>query len=131
MKQLEKAKDIYLKEYEVNVHSYLTLEQVDSIIAGICALENKEFSERRMCEDGLILYHATDISKEEIESIPYDDLVSSGLIDAVRSKIKNIGIIQEGLAYTESFTRNLSALAPKILPMMEKLGDLYGKNTNR
>lgn len=130
MKQLEKAKEIYLEEYEVFVRPYLTLEQVESIVNGICALENNDFSERKMCEDGLILYHATDIEKEEIESIPYEVLIESGLISAVRSEIKNIGLIQEGITYAESFTRSLSILAPKIIPMMEKLGDLYGKSAD-
>ena len=129
MKQLEKAKDIYLKEYEVNVHPYLTLEQIDLIVKGICEIDTNEFADRKMCEDGLILFYATDMVKEEIESIPYEDLVGSGLIKAVKDQIGNIGSIQEGLNYAESLSRSLTMLAPKIMPLFEKIGELNGENS--
>ena len=131
MKQLEKAKDIYLKEYEVNVHPYLNLAQVELIVKGVCSLDNNDFAERKMNEDILLLFHATDITMEEIEATPYEDFVESGLIDAVKAKVKNIHLIKEGLEYAESFTRSLAILSPKILPLMQKLGDLYGKDTNK
>lgn len=131
MKQLEKAKDVYLKEYEVNVHPYLNLAQVDLIVNGICSLDNNDFAERKINEDMLVLFHATNITKEELEATSYEDLVESGLVDAVRSKIKNINLIQEALDYTESFARNLAILSPKIMPLVEKLGALYGKETNK
>ena len=131
MKQLEKAKDIYLKEYEVNVHPYLNLAQVELIVKGVCSLDNNDFAERKMNEDILLLFHATDITMEEIEATPYEDFVESGLIDAVKSKVKNIHLIKEGLEYAESFARSLAILSPKILPLMQKLGDLYGKDTNK
>ena len=131
MKQLEKAKDIYLKEYEVNVHPYLKLAQVELIVKGVCSLDNNDFAERKMNEDILLLFHATDITMEEIEATPYEDFVESGLIDAVKAKVKNIHLIKEGLEYAESFTRSLAILSPKILPLMQKLGDLYGKDTNK
>lgn len=131
MKQLEKTKDIYLKEYEVNVHPYLNLAQVELIVKGVCSLDNNDFAERKMNEDILLLFHATDITMEEIEATPYEDFVESGLIDAVKAKVKNIHLIKEGLEYAESFTRSLAILSPKILPLMQKLGDLYGKDTNK
>lgn len=131
MKELQKATNIYLEEYGVYVTPYLTLEQIDLIIKGICALENSEFSERKMCEDGLILYYATDIGQEVIESVPYEDLAGSGLITAVKSKIKNIDLVKEGIAFAESFSRNLSLLTPKIMPIVEKARDLYGKDRDK
>ena len=131
MKQLEKAKDIYLKEYERNLHPYLNLAQVELIVKGVCSLDNNDFSERKMNEDILLLFHATDITMEEIEATPYEDFVESGLIDAVKTKVKNIHLIKEGLEYAESFTRSLAILSPKILPLVQKLGDLYGENTDK
>lgn len=130
MKQLEKAKDVYLKEYEVNVHPYLNITQVDLITQGICALESHDFKERKMNEDLLLLFHATDITKEEIEATPYNDFVESGLIEAVRSKVKNIHLVQECLTYAESFARSLAVLSPKIIPLIEKFGELNGYKEN-
>jgi hypothetical protein len=128
MKQLEEAKDVYLKEYEVNVHPYLSIAQASEIIKGICKISSNDYAERKMCEDMLILFHATDIAKEDLESNTYELLTSSGLIHAVRSKIKNIEVIKEGLDYTESVGRSLSMLAPKILPMLEKVGALNNES---
>lgn len=130
MKQLEKAKDIYLKEYEVTVTPCLTMTQVDLIVKGICAIESNDFLERKMNEDMLLLYHVTDIGEEVLQTTPYEDLVDSGLIATVRSCVKNINLIQECLNYTESFARTLAVLAPKIMPLMEKFGDLNGYKEN-
>jgi len=131
MKQLEIAKDISLKEYEVNVHPYLDLAQIDLIVKGICAVESNEYSDRKMTEDMLILYYSTDIGKEALEATEYDLLYRSGLVKAVRDKIKNIDEIHDCLHYTESLERSLAVLAPQIKPIFEKLGELNGKNTNK
>jgi len=128
MKQLEEVKDVYLKEYEVNVHPYLSIVQASEIVKGICKVNSNDYAERKMCEDMLILFYATDITKEELESNTYELLTSSGLIHAVRSKIKNIEVIKEGLDYTESISRSLFMLAPKILPMLEKVGALNNES---
>lgn len=128
MKQLEEVKDVYLKEYEVNVHPYLNIAQASEIVKGICKVSSNDYAERKMCEDMLILFYATDITKEELESNTYELLTSSGLIHAVRSKIKNVEVIKEGLDYTESIGRSLSMLAPKILPMLEKVGALNNES---
>lgn len=131
MKQLEIAKDIYLKDYEVNVHPFLDLAQIELIVNGICSVKSNEYSERKMTEDMLILYHATDIGKETLETTEYDLLYRSGLIKAVRDKIKNIDEIHDCLHYTESLERSLAVLAPQIKPIFEKLGELNGKNTDK
>ncbi len=131
MKQLEIAKDIYLKDYEVNVHPFLDLAQIELIVNGICSVESNEYSERKMTEDMLILYHATDIGKEVLEATEYIVLQKSGLIKAVRDKIKNIDEIYDCLHYTESIERSLSMLYPQIKPILEKFGELNGKNTDK
>jgi len=130
MKQLEEIKDIYLKEYEVNVHPYLSLAQIDLIAKGVCATE-PDYVTRKMTEDMLVLFHATDIGKEVLEATEYDLLCKSGLIKAVRDKIKNIDDIQNDLHYTESIERSLTMLSPKILPLFEKLGELNVKDTDK
>lgn len=130
MKQLEIAKDVYLKDYEVNVHPYLDLAQIELIVNGICSSGN-EYSDRKMTEDMLILYHATDIGKEALEATEYVVLQRSGLIKAVRDKIKNIDEIYDCLHYTESIERSLVMLYPQIKPIIEKFGELNGKNTDK
>lgn len=130
MKQLEKAKDIYLKEYEVNVTPCLTMVQVESIIKGVCAIETNDFAERKMNEDMLLLYYVTDIGEDALQETSYEDLVNSGLIATVRSHVKNISLIQEGLTYAESLARSLVMLAPKIMPLIEKFGELNGYKEN-
>lgn len=125
MKELQRAKDIYLEEYEVNVSPYLEMAQIAAIVEGVCAIENGDFLTRKMNEDMLVLLYGTDIGQKTLESANYEDLVTSGLIRSVRNHIKNIDLVKEGIEYSESFARNLSLLAPKIMPLVEKVGDLY------
>ena len=128
MKELERVKSVYLKEYEVNVTPYLEMAQIAAIIDGVCSVGNTDYLSRKMNEDMLILLHATDIGQEGLEALKYEDCVTSGLIHMVRSRIKNIGLIKEGIDYNESFMRSFALLAPKIIPIVEKVGDLYGKS---
>lgn len=130
MIKLEKVQDVILKDYNVGVHPYLTLPQIDLIVNGVCSLESHDYSDRKMCEDMLILFHGTNLTKEELEEITYEDFVVSGLIESVRKEIKNIHLVKEALEYMESITRNLSILTPKIMPLLEKIGALNGKKTN-
>lgn len=125
MKELQRATDIYLEEYGVYVAPYLEMAQIATIIEGVCALESSDFLGRKMNEDMLIMLYSTDIGQEKLEETNYEGLVTSGLIHTVRSNIKNIDLIKEGIDYNESIVRSLSLLAPKIMPIVEKARDLY------
>lgn len=125
MKKLKKEANVCLEEYGVNVTPYLEMAQIVAIIEGVCSLENNDFLDRKMNEDMLILLYGTDIGQEALEEYTYEELVVSGLIHSVRENIKNIDLIKEGITYNESIVRSLSMIAPKIMPVIEKVTDLY------
>lgn len=131
MKEFKRSEGVYLTDYDVTVQSYLEMAQVASIIEGVCAIENGDFLTRKMNEDMLILLHCTDIGQESLEQLKYEDLVVSGLIHTVRNEIKNIHLIKEGIEYNESFLRAIALLAPKIVPLVEKVEGLYDKKNEK
>lgn len=131
MKTLKKADNIYLEEYEVSVSPYLSMPQIGAIINGVCAVQNSDYYERKMNEDMLVLLHATSIGKETLEELEYEDLVTSGLVHTVRENVMNIGLVKEGIEYSESLARSFASFAPKILPIIEKVGDLYGSKQTK
>lgn len=131
MKELEIKQDIYLEEYDVHVHPYLSLAEIELIVKGVCSTENKSYSDRKMTEDMLIMFYGTDIGKEQLEAVDYDTLYRSGLIDTVRCNIMNLYRVQEAVSYMESIGRIMSELAPQIAPLVQKFGDNIGENTNK
>ena len=68
----------------------------------------------------LLLYHLTDISKEDLEKVGHNDLLKSGLIDEVKAVIKNLNQVQEALEYTQSLSRALKQISDK-LPEFQKI----------
>lgn len=118
MKINKEMPTIYLDKYDINVNQYLTYDQIQQIINSTIALsKNKEtdskgnkrftnsWAERQVNIDMLILYYATDISKEDLDEIEHSIFLYSGLIDNVMGCIKNIDLIYEALDYTESWKK--------------------------
>ena len=78
-----------------------------------------------------MLYHATDISKEKLEEIGHDVLLTSGLIEAVRYCIENLYNVDEAIDYIENNQRAISKMLkslPKILEDSKGLQDLMKKH---
>lgn len=116
MNELVIKDTIYLDKYDVHVTPLLTYIQIQQIINAVIKYDN--WAERQQDIDLLVLYHATDLTKENIEKSGHELLYKCGLINDVKACIENYGLIQEGIEYTESTVRALS----QVLKEIKKIG---------
>lgn len=124
MKEIKIQETIQLED-EINVNPYLTYAQIQQIVDGVKTMDN--WAERQINIDIGILYHATDIGKDKIEEFGHDVLLQSGLIDKVKSKVKNVSQIYEAIEYTESTQRALAQILkqlPELSKKLEKVGKI-------
>lgn len=117
MKELKGNDPKYLEDYDVKVNIYLTEAQIQQIVNAIIQFDT--WAERQENKNILVLYHATDMTKDDIEKYSYDVLQSSGLIDAVVSKIVNYEEIDKAIAWTEGMNRTLNQIAKELGKMMK------------
>lgn len=133
MKEIKSLGTKYLSDFDVEVNPYLTLAQIQQIVNAITKFDT--WSEREQNKNMLVLYHATNMGKDELEKIDYDVLHNSGLINAVISQIKNYEDIDKAIKYTESFQRmvvQISKEMPKLTESFNKLmGELDGARDNK
>ena len=122
MKEIKGNKTVYLEHYGVMVNYYLTYAQIQQIANAVVSSSADDsedsWANRQTNIDMLMLYHATDITKEELEKVGHDDLLTSGLIQAVREQIKNYYEIFEAINYIEDNQRAIGKMLkslPKIL----------------
>ena len=135
MKEIKGNQTVYLEDYDITVNKYLTYAQVQQIanaVVGSSADDSEDtWANRQTSIDMLMLYHATDITKEELEKVGHDDLLTSGLIQAVREQIKNYYEIFEAINYIEDNQRAIGKILkslPKILEESKGLQALMKKN---
>ena len=135
MKEIKGNQTVYLEDYDITVNKYLTYAQVQQIanaVVGSSADDSEDtWANRQTSIDMLMLYHATDITKEELEKVGHDDLLTSGLIQAVREQIKNYYEIFEAINYIEDNQRAIGKMLkslPKILEESKGLQALMKKN---
>ena len=135
MKEIKGNQTVYLEDYDITVNKYLTYAQIQQIANAVVAASVNDsddtWANRETNIDMLMLYHATDITKEELEKIGHDDLLTSGLIQAVREQIKNYYEIFEAINYIEDNQRAIGKMLkslPKILEESKGLQALMKKN---
>ena len=135
MKEIKGNQTVYLEHYGVMVNYYLTYAQIQQIANAVVASSADDsedtWANRQTNIDMLMLYHATDITKEELEKVGHDDLLTSGLIQAVKEQIKNYYEIFEAIHYIEDNQRAIGKLLkslPKILEESKGLQALMKKN---
>ena len=135
MKEIKGNQTVYLEHYGVMVNYYLTYAQIQQIANAVVASSADDsedtWANRQTNIDMLMLYHATDIAKEELEKVGHDDLLTSGLIQAVREQIKNYYEIFEAINYIEDNQRAIGKILkslPKILEESKGLQALMKKN---
>lgn len=122
MKEIKVENQIELYDFDIKVSPYLTYDKIQQIINSVIKFEH--WAERQQNIDMLVLYHATNIGKDGIEAYTHDEWLKSGVIDAVKSKIKNYYMIEEGIKYTESTERALAQIIkrmPELLAPIEKV----------
>lgn len=117
MKELKGIDPIYLEDYDIKVNKYLTEAQIQQIVNAIIQFDT--WAEREENKNILVLYHATDMTKDDIEKYPYDILQSSGLIDAVIKNIDNYEEINKAVNWTEGMNRTLNQIAKELGKMMK------------
>lgn len=115
--------EVNLIEKEITVNPYLTYSQIQNIVNAVCQFDS--WADREQNIDILLLYYATNLSKEDIEEYGHEVLLQSGIIDEVRANVKNFGQIREAIAYTQSVEKSLAAISkqlPKIVEDVKKNG---------
>ena len=132
MKGLKPIETQYLEEYDVHVNPYLTYAQIQQI-SNAMTIDWKwaEFQENL---DMLVLYHTTDISKEELEENGHDILFYSGLIEQVYKSIRNLDQLKDALDYKQSFSRGMLQLMkqwPKMINPLKEAIDKYERNSKK
>lgn len=116
MKELTKM-TIYNDEYEIEINRYLTYAQIQQICNAVRQFET--WSERQKNIDLLLLYHATDMTQEEIESYSDEELLQSGLIDMVKETVKNYEDIYVAIDYTESISKAITKVAREMTKVLK------------
>ena len=135
MKEIKGNQTVYLEDYDITVNKYLTYAQIQQIANAVVAASVNDsddtWANRQTNIDMLMLYHATDIGKEKLEEIGHNDLLTSGLIDAVRYRIENIYSVNDAIDYIENNQRAINKLLkslPKVLEETKGLQDLMKKH---
>ena len=135
MKEIKGNQTVYLEDYDVTVNKYLTYAQIQQIANAVVAASMNDsddtWANRQTNIDMLMLYHATDIGKEKLEEIGHDNLLTSGLIDAVRYRIENLYDVDNAIDYIENNQRAISKILkslPKVLEETKGLQDLMKKH---
>lgn len=135
MKEIKGNQTVYLEDYDVTVNKYLTYAQIQQIANAVVAASANDaddtWANRETNIDMLVLYHATDIGKEKLEEIGHDDLLTSGLIEAVRYRIENLYNVDDAIDYIENNQRAINKLLkslPKVLEETKGLQDLMKKH---
>ena len=135
MKEIKGNQTVYLEDYDITVNKYLTYAQIQQIANAVvtASMDDSEdtWANRETNIDMLMLYHATDIGKEKLEEIGHDNLLTSGLIEAVRYRIENLYDINEAIDYIENNQRAIGKILkslPKVLEDSKGLQDLMKKH---
>lgn len=135
MKEIKGNQTVYLEDYDITVNKYLTYAQIQQIANAVVAASVNDsddtWANRQTNIDMLMLYHATDIGKEKLEEIGHDNLLTSGLIEAVRCCIENLYDVDDAINYIEDNQRAINKMLkslPKILEETKGLQDLMKKH---
>lgn len=112
MKELKELENIYLQKFDVEVHQYLSLSEIQKIINEVLLTDN--FEARESIIDYLILCYATNIDRDTIDKLGPDIFLKSGLIDEVKNNIKNLPKLLEGITYHESAGKAIREISKKL-----------------
>ena len=130
MKEIKGNQTVYLEDYDITVNKYLTYAQIQQIANAVVAASVNDsddtWANRQTNIDMLMLYHATDIGKEKLEEIGHDNLLTSGLIEAVRYRIENLYDINEAIDYIENNQRAINKMLKSLPKILEDSKGLQG-----
>lgn len=127
MKELKEHK-YHSEEFDIDINRYLTYAQIQQIANAVRKTET--WSERQQTSDMLLLYHATNIGKEELEKLGHDVLLQSGLIDEVKEIVENYYSIYNAIQYEESIEKSLTKIVKELPKIMQPLEQVMSKHGN-
>lgn len=131
MKEIKLMDSVYLKDFDVTINPYLTYAQIQHIVDAVCTFD--VWAERQQNIDILLLHYATNLTDSEIEEYGHEHLIKSGVIDEVKSKIKNLNQVYEAINYTQSTQRALNQIAkemPKLFEPLKRVKE-HGNKTSK
>lgn len=115
MKIIEKMPVVYLEDFDIHVNKYLTYAQIQQIVNSVVSVMNEtneksgshydSWCDMEQSVDLALLYHATDLSNDDLINNSHTVFLQSGLIDAVKDSVVNFHQVAEALEYTTG-TRN-------------------------
>ena len=117
MKEIKVIEPVYLKDFDVEVNSYLTYAQIQNIVNAVCQFDS--WADREQNIDILLLYYTTNLTKEDIEEYGHEALLQSGIIDEVRANVKNFSQIREAISYTQSVEKSLASISKQLPNIVE------------
>ena len=82
------------------VKEYLTYAQIQQICDATLTLET--WSEREENIDMLVMLYTTDAGLDKLKKLGHDNLLAAGVVDMVRSGVKNFDRIYDAIRFTES-----------------------------
>ena len=126
MIKIEEAKMI---EKEITVNPYLTYAQIQNIVDAVCNFDN--WADREQNIDILLLYYVTNLTKEEIEDYGHENLLQSGLIDEVKSCVKNLDMVYKAIEYTQSTSKALTKIVKEMPKLMEPLEKVMKRGSSK
>lgn len=129
MKEIKELDTIKVAEGEIEVKPYLTYAEIQAICDAVCKFDS--WSEREQNKDILLLHFATNLSDEEIEEIGHEAFVQSGVMDAVKSCVKNYSKIDEAVNYTQSTQRGLVQILDQLPKILKKVESCAGKSSKK
>lgn len=115
--KIEAMKPVYLEDYDINVKRYLDYAEVQNIANE--AIQHQSWSEREQIIDYMLLVYATDINKQEIDTLEHDVFAQSGMMDKIKSCILNYSNIEEAIKFEESWFKQIGMIY-KSLPEIVK-----------
>lgn len=127
MKELKEHK-YHSDKFDIDINRYLTYAQIQQIANAVRQMET--WSERQQTLDMLLLYHTTNIGKEELEKLGHDVLLQSGLIDEVKTFVENHYDIEIAVQYEESIEKSLTKIVKELPKIMEPLEKVMNKHGN-
>lgn len=104
------GKEVYVKEY-------LTYDQIQRIAEEVVKLSS--WAERQQMIDFMTLCYVLDVDREEIYKVRHDGLLTSGLLEFIKTAVKNYYQIKDAVDYEDSFNKQLNRLMEQ-LPQVAK-----------
>lgn len=121
MIKLTKKETVYLPDFDVHVSTILTTAQIQQIANGVHTSD--DWAQREANKIMLVLFHATDIDEETLQSYDFDVIEQSGLAQAVIKEITNYDKIDEALGYMESTNRAVNQILVGVKPLLDKVAE--------